>query len=170
MGFFDSLLRSGARKFVSDVVDRTVDKAVDGVVGNKSQNNSNTRTNTSSNTNSAPARNNVAGNGIPRGVEATCTRIENVVKFQFEGYELKKNVPASAMNAENGAVPYTYGLYYNGTPRAFINVIDQRNDYRLKRFRLSKMACEKAGVPHFNFFSHLPNEIDYIANRLRERM
>ena len=167
MGFFDSLLKSGAKKFVSDVVDRAVDKAVDGVVGNKSQNSSNTRTNTGS----APARKDAAGNnGIPRGVEATCTRIENVVKFQFEGYELRKNVPASVMNAGNGAVPYTYGLYYNGTPRAFINVIDQRNDYRLKRFRLSKEACEKASVPHFNFFSHLPNEIDYIANRLRENM
>ena len=161
MGFFDSLLRSGARKFVSDVVDR----AVDGVVGNNSQ--------SGSNTNSAPARNNsssAGNNGIPRGVEATCTRIENVVKFQFDGYELRKNVPASVMNAGNGAVPYTYGIYFNGTPKAFINVIDQRNDYRLKRFRLSKMACEKAGVPHLNFFSHLPNEIDYIANRLRENM
>ncbi len=159
MGFFDSLLKSGAKKFVSDVVDR----AVDGVVGNNS--------NSYSRTNSAPARNNTASNkSIPRGVEATCTRIENVVKFQFEDYELRKNVPASVMNAGNGAVPYTYGLYYNGTPRAFINVIDQRNDYRLKRFRLSKEACEYAGVPHFNFFSHLPNEIDYIAKRLRENM
>lgn len=156
MGFFDSLIKSGARKFVSDVVDR----AVDNVVGNNS------------NTNSTSARNNSASNNgsIPRGVEATCTRIENVVKFQFEGYELKKNVPASVMNAGNGAMPYTYGIYLNGTPKAFINVINERNDYRLKRFRLAKVACENAGVPHMNFFSHLPNEIDYIANRLRENM
>lgn len=163
MGFFDSLLKSGAKKFVSDVVDR----AVDGVMGNNQSSNSsyNNQTNTQVGRQANDAR-----DRIPRGVGPACARIEHVINTKFADYELRKNVPASVMNAENGAVPYTYGLYYNGTPRAFINVIDQRNDYRLKRFRLSKEACEKASVPHFNFFSHLPNEMTYIEERIREKI
>lgn len=167
MGFFDSLLKNSAKKFVSNVVDKTVDKAVDGVVGGNRNGYDN---NSTSNSQPNAQANNDIRNRIPRGVGPTCARIEHVVNTKFSNYELKKDVPASVMGAEKGAVPYTYALYYNGTPRAFINVIDQRNDYRLKRFRLSKMACEKNGIPHFNFFSHLPNEMGYIEERLRENV
>lgn len=162
MGFFDSLLKSGARKLVSDMVDKAVDGVMGGGNSNGSYNNSG---------NAAPVRNNANTSNvskIPRGVGPTCARIEHVVRTKFPDYELRKDVPASIMQAKEGAVPYTYVMFYQGTPIVCINVIDNRNDYSLKRFRLAKEACVQKDTPHFNFFSHLPNDMEYIERRLGE--
>lgn len=165
MGFLDSLLKNSAKRFVSEVVDKTVDKAVDGVVGgNRGGSNNNSARNSQPSTQA----NNDARNRIPRGFGPACARIEHVINTKFPDYELRKNVPASVMRAPEGTAPYTYVLFLNGTARACINVFDNRNEYSLKRYRLAKEACGEIGTPYINFFSHLPNEMSYIEQTLRE--
>lgn len=103
--------------------------------------------------------------------EQRCKRnIEQVISNEYVGYDLRRNVPSTEMYATDNAVDYTYGLYRNGFPVLFINVIENRNDYSLLRYRRAKEAAVANGVPHLNFFSHLPNEISYISNRLRENV
>ena len=116
MGFFNSLLKSGAKRFVSDMVD----KAVDGVIGNGNSNSSNNSGNV------APVRNNANTSNvskIPRGVGPTCARIEHVVRTKFPDYELRKDVPASIMQAKEGAVPYTYVMFYKSLYVVARNII-----------------------------------------------
>ena len=148
MGFLENLFKKEAKKFVSGMVD----KAVDNVMGG----------------NGSPVskKNNVTLTG-EAGLRA---KFEQVVANEYSEYELRQNVPASEMYAEPGAVDYSYGMYKNGTPVAMINVISNRNDYSLKRFRLAKEAAVNRGIPHMNFFAHLPNETSYISERLRKEI
>lgn len=69
-----------------------------------------------------------------------------------------------------GAKKYSYGLYYNGQPKAMMMVLTDRNEYRKKSVMLSKDACYEKGVAYMNFMSHLPNRTDYISRRLRENI
>ena len=55
-------------------------------------------------------------------------------------------------------------------PIALFNVIPYRNVYRKKSYRLAKQIAEERGIPHMNFFAHLPNEVSYISERLRENI
>lgn len=155
MGFFSNLIKGEAKKFVSDMVDKVVDE-FDGN-SSKSYNNG---------INKQTSGNNSVKSNTPEGILRN--RLENIIANAFPGYELKKNVSASEMGAGFGAEAYSYGIYYNDTPRLYISVISNRNDYKLKRYRMSKQAAENNGVTHFNFFSHLPNEESYITNRLSE--
>lgn len=150
MGFFENLFKKEARKLVSDIVD----KAVDNVAGTVSDNVSN-------------AVKNKTGFGKNTNVY---DKIKQVVASEFPDYELRENVNASELGGESGAASYTYGIYLNSSPVIMINVFVDRNAYRLKRYRLAKEAAKFSGVAHLNFFSHLPNDISYITERLRANM
>lgn len=150
MGFLDSLLKREARKFVSDIVDKAVDNAAS-TVSDKVSNTVQEKT----------------GFGKSANVY---DKIKQVVATEFSDCELRENVSATEMGAEAGAASYTYGIYRNGAPVVMINVFTDRNAYRLKRYRLAKEAAEYNRVAHLNFFSHLPNEVSYITERLRANM
>lgn len=141
MGFFDNLLKKEAKKFVTNMVDKAVDNVVNGKKDVKLT-----------------------------GVAGLRSRLEEVFKNEYATYELKQNVPSREMGAESGAVDYSYGLYKDGAAVAFINVIENRNDYSLKRYRMAKEAAVNGGVPHMNFFAHLPNETSYISARLKKEI
>lgn len=148
MGFLDNLFKKEAKKFVSGMVD----KAMDSVMGGSS------------------SLSGKSDNVTLTGEAGLRARLEQVVANEYSEYELRQNVPSSEMFAEPGAVDYSYGMYKNGAPVAMINVISNRNDYRLKRFRLAKEAAVNRGIPHMNFFAHLPNETSYISERLRKEI
>lgn len=160
MGFFDKIFTKETKKFISDMVD----KAVDNVTGGNSSS-ANTSTNKSSGTSL-----NTSGNASQLGEPALRARLEQVISEEYSTYELRQNIPSSELSAGQGAVDYSYGIYKNGKPVAMINVITNRNDYRLKRFRMAKEAAVKMGVPHMNFFTHLPNEKSYISERLKKEI
>ncbi len=143
MGFLDNLFKKEAKKFVSGMVEKAVDSALNG---------------------------GQSGNVKLSGVAGLRANLESVFANEYASYELKQNVPSTEMGAEYGSVDYSYGLYKNGAPVAFINVIEQRNDYSKKRFRMAKQAAENNNVPHMNFFAHLPNETGYISERLRKNI
>lgn len=145
MGFFDSLFKKEARKLVSNMVDKAVDNVSDKITGKD------------------------RGTKLV-GMAGLKARLEQVVANDYPTYELRKNVPASEMFAESGAIDYSYGIYKDGVAVALINVIDNRNEYSRKCNRLAKEAAQFRGVPHMNFFSHLPNETSYISERLRKEI
>ena len=144
MGFFDKLLKGGAKNLVSNMVD----KAVDGVKENKQIN----------------KVFQVNPNLQAKGEKGLRARFEQVVAANFPLYELKKEV--ASLDPE--AVKYSYALYLNGKVGAYVNVISDRNLYKKPAYRKAKEAAVNSGVPHMNFFSHMPNEMDYITKRLKE--
>lgn len=97
-------------------------------------------------------------------------RLEEVIRNEWSEYELRREIPASELGADFGAKKYSYGLYYNGQPKAMMMVLTDRNEYRKKSVMLSKDACYEKGVAYMNFMSHLPNRSDYISRRLRENI
>ena len=49
-------------------------------------------------------------------------------------------------------------------------IIDDRNHANRKDVRLAREASASYGVPYLDFYTHLPNEVEYIRNRIRENM
>lgn len=144
MGFFTNLLKGGAKDLVSNMMD----KAVDGVKENKQIN----------------KVFQINPNLQAKGEVGLRARFEQVVAANFPIYELKKDVASS----DPEAVAYSYVLYLKGQAAAYINVISDRNLYKKPAYRKAKEAAVNSGVPHMNFFSHMPNEMDYIIKRLKE--
>lgn len=97
-------------------------------------------------------------------------KLESIIASEFSEYELRKDIPASEMTSNSGARDYSYGLYLNGSPKAFIMIMKDRNDYKKRDVVLARQAAESNGIPYMNFIPHLPNEPEYISNRLRQNV
>lgn len=151
MGFFDNLLKSQVRKVISNAVDNAVDNWMD-----KSNQN-----------NAQPVAANPDESDCCNNESVVRSRVERVVAEEWPGYELRQNIPASAMGAPFDARSYTYGIYSNGIPKAMIIILDNPNHYCKKDVRLSHEACERQGVFCMNLLLHLPNRRSYISERLR---
>lgn len=147
MGFLSNLLKNEAKKLVSDVLDDKVKNVTSG----KSSGNQ-------------PEMNNEMSK---KGLQS---RMERVFQTEFAGYEIRKNVSAFDVFGDSEACNYTYGMYLNGSPKAMIIILNDKNAYRKKSVRLAHTACENYGIPCFNFMSYLPSTYDYIKERLHESL
>ncbi len=168
MGFLDKLLKSKARELVSNVVGN----AVDDIINNLSSND-NTSTGTYGNTSSATVRAttiNTDEEDCCYDKNLVCARIEDVAATEWAGYELRTNISAYEMGAEDGARDYTYGLYLDGMPKAMIIVLEDPAHYRKKDTRLAHEACQASGVFCMNLMLHLPNRRSYISEQLRKNV
>ena len=156
MGFLDRLLKKEARKLVAGVLDEVVDNITDSV---REQNNSSTTVRKADDSESDCY-------GTKAVVEQ---RIRNVVSEEWgDRIEIRKNIKASEMCAQAGALDYTYGLYYNGAPVAMIVLLSPPNDYWNKRTRLAREACEYNRVGYVHFIMRLPNRTSYIREQLKK--
>lgn len=152
MGFLDSLLKKGTSKLISNVVDSVAD--------------------------------NLKGNTTPAYAasqdsdEKDCcykasvirARVEKVFAEEWSGYEVRQNVWAYEMGAEEGSHDYSYGLYLDGQPKAMVMVLDSADDYRKKSVKLAHKACEEKGVFCMNLLPHMPNRRSYISKRLKDNI
>ncbi len=100
------------------------------------------------------------------GEKGLRARLEDVVAREWSDCELRKNIPASELGAQRGARRYSYGLYRMGYPIAMIMVVE-RNGNNKRDVLLAQLASIERGIPYMNFYIHLPNETDYISNRLK---
>lgn len=159
MGFLDNLIKEGTRKLVSNVVD----SVFDGIKAN--------------NANAvSPSNGNAAAVQGP-DEEDCCydeavirARVEKVFSEEWSGYEVRQNVWAHEMGAEEGSNDYSYGLYLNGQPKAMVMVLDSSDGYRRKSVKLAHKACEEKGVFCMNLMPHLPNRRSYISKRLKDNV
>lgn len=151
MGFLSNLLKNEAKKFVSDMVENVVDNVLNDADGKVTSN---------------------ANTSVKRSIDekGMRSRIEYVLKEEWSGYEIRRNVSASEFMAEEGARDYSYGIYQDGQPQAMLMVLNNRNHGRLKEICKSRNACDRMRIPYMNFYSHLPNDIEYISNRLKENV
>lgn len=147
MGFLDNLLR----KAVSNAVDKAVDSVVDNIKDRS---------------------------GAQGPDEEDCgydeavirARVEKVFAEEWSGYEVRRNVWAYEMGAEEGSHDYSYGLYLDGQPKAMVMVLEYSDDYRRKSVKLAHKACEQKGVFCMNLLPHMPNRRSYISKRLKDNV
>lgn len=152
MGFLDNLLKKGTGKFISNVVGSAVD-------------NLNGRTTYARTASQDPDEEDCGYN-----VSVVRARVEKVFAEEWSGYEVRRNVWAYEMGAEEGSHDYSYGLYLNGQPKAMIMVLDSADDYRRRSVKLAHKACELKGVFCMNLLPHMPNRRSYISKRLKDNV
>ncbi len=177
MGFLSDLLKREARKVISNVVSSAADGVID-TFANTEEKSQQTQAAKSSPVQTAKptaasvssATDNIDEEHCGADESVVNHRIEKVAAEEWAGYELRKNIPASEMGAADGARPYSYGLYLNGTPKAMILVMWDPTGYRKKNTRLSHEACQAKGVYCMNLMLHLPNRRSYISEMLRKNV
>lgn len=184
MGFFTNLLKSEARKIVSDVVDNVVDntlgQAVRGQENRNTAANSNTSTTTSASSRTSGYSGSVARasaskasaskSALKSGEASLRANLESVLSSEWSGFEVRREIPAAECGAPEKARAYSYGLYENGQPKAMFLIVTDKNHYLNSATRLAQTACKANGIPCMNFFSHLPNTTEYISQRLKENI
>ena len=162
MGLLESILKRQVRRIVNNAIDEAVDNTVGAALRDAfGQNGKEGTQNFSDSARSAAKR-----NGAASGEKLLRQRLEEVFAEEFAGYEVHKDLQAGV----NGAKNYSYGLYLNGMPRAMIMVCNNGVHHSIKSERLAEQASLSYGVPYMNFFAHVPNEKEYIANRLKENI
>lgn len=173
MGFLTNLLKSEARKIVSDVVDNVVDNTLGQAVRGQENQTTATTSATAGNTISNSGKAAVAGASKAAqgsGEAGLRTNLESVLNSEWSDFELRREVPASELGAPERARAYSYGLYKNGQPKAMFLVVTDKNHHLNSATRQAQTACKAKGIPCMNFFSHLPNTTEYISQRLRENI
>lgn len=188
MGFLSNLISRETRRAVNKVVDQAVDKGFDklqkNIFGNDNTSSATTYPNAGNQQSYAspqPAENTPQSYASPqtdgraKNDQAEIFLRNNIQKvfmrdWATKGYEMRTDVPASELNAAEGARNYSYGFYLNGEPKCMIMVLTNRNHYQLKAVRLAEQAARNTGATYLNFFTHLPNREDYIAERFQDEI
>ena len=152
MGFLDNLLKKGTSKLISDVVDSVVDNL---------KGNTTTAYAAAQDSDEEDCRHNAA---------VIRARVEKVFAEEWSGYDVRQNVWAYEMGAEEGSRDYSYGLYLDGQPKAMVMVLDSADDYRKKSVTLAHKACEEKSVFCMNLLPHMPNRRSYISKRLKDNV
>lgn len=159
MGFFSDLIKRETKKIMSDVVDNAIGDTFKKPVSETST--------------SAGMNGKISSDSRKRresGERELRKRLEQIFAEEWADYEVRKNVPASELNAQPEAKTYSYGIYWCGQPKAMIMILTDRNQYRKKEVRLAGDACRMNGIPYMNFMSYLPNTCEYISKRLKENI
>lgn len=101
----------------------------------------------------------------------------NILKDAFGGYSIQENVTVEQMGwyGEKVAIdregaypcrPYDFVLYKYGQPVGIIMVSEHNTD-ALAKFKNAKETANRNNVPFINFFTHFPNERNYVINRIQ---
>ncbi len=172
MGFLERLLKTKARELVTNVVSNAVDDVINNLSNGQEDTTSGTsqQTTTSSTVRTTSNTINPDEEDCGYNKNIVCARIEDIAATEWPGYELRTNIPAYDLGAEDGARDYTYGLYLDGEPKAMIIILEDPSHYRKKDTLLAHEACQVKGVFCMNLMLHLPNRRSYISEQLRKNV
>jgi hypothetical protein len=95
------------------------------------------------------------------------TFFAGVLQQEFPGYEIRQDVPVAELGGTGK--PYDFGIYLAGQPRAVVMLTEHNRDNNAA-YRNAKAAAAARGVPFLNFYLHMPNERDYVVNRVRSAL
>lgn len=97
-------------------------------------------------------------------------------------YELRRNISPDVLEQELGREIYkrggcyadpeavSYGIYRGGTRVLMIRLWYDYNMYNRMANRQIKRVCDENGIAMLDFFDYLPNEEDYMDERIRQAM
>ena len=102
----------------------------------------------------------------------TCSEPENaefmkILKSNFADCDVKKAVPASDLfpNAPAYAMPVNFFVTKGETKLALV-LLDKAGHAKRYSYLETRELCYENGVEFMTFFLHLPNEEDYVFERL----
>ena len=84
-----------------------------------------------------------------------------------DSFKLYKTRPTQEYKAEWGE-PYTFVMYKEGVAQAVVMVGDQRSHHQRVKYLISRMYAKKLGLPYINFYTNLPNEDEYVVERIKK--
>lgn len=186
MGFLDNILKTGLKaaeravnRAVNDAVYDNVHNTVDkGLRGGMSKTDDKIRKSVStptSRTSSSTARN----TDDSYDDRPFAQKLPDVLKKIGE-FEIQTNISPASIEAEAGFEIYkrggcyclpkdiSYAVYKNGQRVLFINVYDTYKEYTHMANRTIKDYCDKNSTPMMDFFEYMPNELDYMEERIRK--
>lgn len=101
---------------------------------------------------------------------------------QEQGYSIRKNIPVDELEEEFGCKIYSrganyclpdaisYGVYRNGTRLLYVRFWREYGAYNHMANRQIRKFCEQKGIRILDFFGYLPNEEDYMQQRILEQL
>lgn len=168
MGFLSNLLGNSAKKLASTAAQSAVD-AVSDELNRRLQKDARSSQNVSS-----PMEKAVSGAAdVPEGYgdlgayAPVRKKIRRVLQKEFPQYEVREEVSPVTLGGTGRFMPYSFGVYENGSPKLFIMLADS-NTCAMRTYRWSKEEAARAGVPMINFVTAFENEIGYIISRLHQ--
>lgn len=174
MGLFDSLFKDKIREVansmvgaVADAVSDALSEVVDG--------------NTSSGTMESKVKNTVTRTTVTAVEEDDRSFDEKFreVIGKMGTYEIRTNIHPDELEQETGVQIYTrsgcyaepnelsYVLYKDGQRVLIVNLWWVYEDYKHAANRQIRSFCDKRGIKVLDFFDYLPNEVDYMEERIR---
>lgn len=84
-----------------------------------------------------------------------------------DSFQLYKTRPYQAYKAEWGE-PYTFVMYREGVIKGVVMIGDERSHHQRVKYLISRMYAKKGGLPYINFYTNMPNQTEYVAERVRK--
>lgn len=172
MGFFDKIVSSVKKGITNAVTNKASNEAekktggfLDGIFGNKNDNSCEEKdTAYKSGSNSSREERHVSTNLSPKAMP---DYFNVIIRENFANYEINTNVPSSSLFGKSGARNYSYTLSLSGKVCACVMLTDHNRDNNVA-FKNAKAFCAENNVPFINFYTHFPNEKDYVVERIRQ--
>ncbi|MCL1823599.1 MAG: hypothetical protein FWG44_05295 [Oscillospiraceae bacterium] len=92
---------------------------------------------------------------------------KEILTNEFSGYEIRENVPLSEFGGEGR--PYDFGLFQDERLVSVI-VLPGLNNTRNHPFWNSEKKAKELKIPFIKFYTHMPNEKDYVISRINKFM
>lgn len=94
--------------------------------------------------------------------------IEHAVTTIFEGYEVKHKVPVTAFGNYESNFKFAHVVYdTDGRAKLAVLILGNSSHKKTRHFYNAKQACEDNGIPFVFFYDYMPNEAEYVENRIR---
>lgn len=99
---------------------------------------------------------------------------EQVSVTEFVGdandtFKLYKTRPHQAYKAEWGQ-PYTFVMSKDNEVKGFVMLGDERSHHEKVKYLIARMYAKKMDIPYISFYIHLPNERDYVIERIKKML
>ena len=87
-----------------------------------------------------------------------------ILASEFGEYQVRRDVPLSEFGGEGR--PYDFGLFKDGKLAAVI-VLVGKNGVRNHPYWNSEKLAASMSVPFINFYTHMPNERNFVIDRIK---
>ena len=91
----------------------------------------------------------------------------SILSQDFSAYDVRENVSPAELGG--GGKSYDFGLYQAGRLVGVVMLTPHNRD-RNQAFLSARQTCQRAGIPFINFYTHMPNERGYVADRIRSML
>ena len=93
--------------------------------------------------------------------------VSDVVGFANDEFKLYETRPTQVYKAEWGQ-PYTFVLEQMGSIKGVVMLGKGHSHDSNVKYLISRMYAKKMGIPYINFYTQMPNELNYVIERIRK--